>query len=427
VTAFGGEPQDLDDDEPDQDGPLRAWTVDPTPGTKFLGIKAAEIKPRGRTYKTASLRFFGDDPENPSKARLEIKQCRKIPGNGYDFDNPERQVSIENNEILALKAFLNEDFEQDGHYVRVDDRDIAKEVAKYGSTELAEILLAISDKTELVKAIQQAGQADFLTGILTSQKNLQTLEKLKQIAADPTSDENSFQQILQDNPWMFGGQFVGVEKTRTLTTQDQIDIALVTGDGSLHVVELKRANIPKLVKKYRKHHIVGNDVHEAVSQTENYLRSLDEEAHTIKSKLGFEAHRVFATVVIGHIDHNTETMQDDCFYRTLRTYNSHLSRVQVITYDQLIANARNSLQLTENQLRDGEAGVQTPPTATAVVGDNQDSNPGDLDEDFEPPDSWYEDREPDYEVDEDGFGPPENCWDERAQAASKPSDPFAPF
>lgn len=422
VTVFGGGPQDLDDDEPDQDGPLRAWSLPPEPGTKYLGIKAAEIKPRGRTYKTASLRFFGDDPENPSKARLEIKQCRKIPGNGYDFDNPERQISIENNEILALKAFLNEEFNQDGHYVRVDDRDIAKEVAKYGSTELAEILVAISDKTELVKAIQQAGQADFLTGVLIGQKNIDTLETLKALAEDPTSDENSFQRILQDNPWMFGGQFVGVEKTRTLTTQDQIDIALITGDGSLHVVELKRANIPKLVRPYRNHHIVGNEVHEAVSQTENYLRSLDEEAHTIKSKLKFEAHRVFATVVIGHINHNVEEMDEDDFYRALRTYNSHLTRVQVITYDQLIDNAFNSLKLMLGAADSEEQPSPSAPppvnpfaTAAEATVNETDSSGGysdyddfDGDDDFEPPDSYYEDREPEYEPDDYDDDPDED-------------------
>ncbi|WP_454231561.1 Shedu anti-phage system protein SduA domain-containing protein [Mycolicibacterium fortuitum] len=348
MTASDGETvQDLDQSEDEENGPLRAWSFPPQPGTKYLGIKAAEIKPRGRTYKTASLRFFGDDPENPSKARLEIKQCPKIPGGGgFDFDHPTHHVSLENNEIKALKAFLNDEFNQDGHYVRVETRDIAKEVAKYGSNELANLLLAVADKTELVKAIRETGQADFLTGVLLGQKNLDTLETLREIAANPESDELSFQRILQDNPWMFGGQFVGVEATRTLTTQDQIDIALVTGDGSLHIVELKRANIPKLVVPYRNHLIVGKDVHEAVSQAENYLRSLDEEAHTIKSKLGFEAHRVFATVVIGHINHNTEDIEKDDFYRTLRTYNSHLTRVQVITYDQLIANAMNSLELT---------------------------------------------------------------------------------
>ena len=213
---------------------------------------------------------------------------------------------------------------------------------------------------------------------------------------------------------MFGGQFVGVEKTRTLTTQDQIDIALITGDGSLHVVELKRANIPKLVRPYRNHHIVGNEVHEAVSQTENYLRSLDEEAHTIKSKLKFEAHRVFATVVIGHINHNVEEMDEDDFYRALRTYNSHLTRVQVITYDQLIENAFNSLKLMLGAADSEEQpSPATPPPvnpfapAAEVTVNETDSSGGysdyddfDGDDDLEPPDSYYEDREPEYEPDD---------------------------
>lgn len=403
MTDFGGETHDLDQAEDDENGPLRAWSLPPQPDTKYLGIKAAEIKPRGRTYKTASLRFFGDDPENPSKARLEVKQCSKIPGAGFDFDNPTHYVSLENNEIKALKAFLNDDFEQDGHYVRVETRDIAKEVAKYGSDELANLLLTIADKTELVKAIREAGQADFLTGVLLGQKNLDTLNKLREIAADKTSDELSFQRILQDNPWMFGGQFVGVEATRTLTTQDQIDIALVTGDGSLHIVELKRANIPKMVVKYRSHYIVGKDVHEAVSQAENYLRSLDEEAHIISNKLGFEAHRVFATVVIGHIDHNTEEMTAKEFYRTLRTYNSHLTRVQVITYDQLIANATNSLELTSGTTNTGFQSVASPVIDSPFASDpttNSIDDGEDEDEDFDPPDSYYEDREPDYGPDD---------------------------
>lgn len=399
MTEPGEEPHDLDQVEDEQNGPLRAWSLPPQPGTKYLGIEAAEIKPRGRTYKTASLQFYGDDPQSPSKARLQIKQCPKIPGNGFDFENPERQISLENNEIKALKAFLDGQFKQDGHYVRVETRDIAKEVSKYDSEELAKLLLAIADKAELVKAIREAGQADFLTGILLGQKNHDTLEKLKQIAADKASDEQSFQTILQDNPWMFGGQYVGVEATRTLTTQDQIDIALVTGDGSLHVVELKRANIPKLVVKYRSHYIVGKDVHEAVSQGENYLRSLDEEAHIISSKLGFEAHRVFATVVIGHVDHNTEAMTRKEFYRTLRIYNSHLTRVQVITYDQLIANATNSLKLTSGHIsNEYRSAVQTG--AHSHSPSNRDPNTLDDDDDFDPPDSYYEERESDFEPDD---------------------------
>ena len=61
MTDFGGEEQDLDQAEAAADGPLRAWTTSAQPGTKYLGIKAVEIMPRGRTHKAASLQFFGDE------------------------------------------------------------------------------------------------------------------------------------------------------------------------------------------------------------------------------------------------------------------------------------------------------------------------------------------------------------------------------
>jgi hypothetical protein len=144
---------------------------------------------------------------------------------------------------------------------------------------------------------------------------------------------------------MFGGQFVGVDRTRQFTTLDQLDIVLITTDGSLHVVELKKAYIPKLVVEHRNHHIVGPDVHEAVAQTENYLKSLDSEVYTIASKLKADVSRAFATVVIGDHQHNRLNISDDDFYAALRTYNSHLSRIQVITYDQLVTNAMNAMQI----------------------------------------------------------------------------------
>jgi hypothetical protein len=292
-------------------------------------------------------------------------------------------------EVLALKAFLNDDFEQDGHYVRVDSRQIAQEVAKYNSEELADLLAAISDKGQLVEAIKQAGQAEFLTGVLLGQKNIDTVESLQKVAEDPNSIEEDFRRILRDNPWMFGGQFVGIEATRQFTTLDQLDIVLVTGNGSIHVVELKKANIPRLVREHRNHYIVGNDVHEAVAQTENYLESLDGEAHTIKSKMGFEARRAFATVVIGHIKHNRGDVPEEDFYRTLRIYNSHLSRIEVLTYDQLIDNAFNSLKLMVGQVEGGEQ-----------VGDADDDDHDEPD-DFEPY-GWEPDGEPfDYQHGDD--------------------------
>lgn len=126
---------------------------------------------------------------------------------------------------------------------------------------------------------------------------------------------------------------------------DQFDVPLVTADGSLHLVELKRADAAPIVRKHHSHWIVGGPVHEAVSQTQNYLRSLDEDRHRIKSEFGVDPRRLHATVVIGHIDQENSQVPMETIYETLRTYNSHMTRITVMTYDQLVVNARNALEM----------------------------------------------------------------------------------
>ena len=144
---------------------------------------------------------------------------------------------------------------------------------------------------------------------------------------------------------MFGGRYIDLAKRRGLTVLNQLDVPLIRGDGALHIVELKQANIPKLVRKHRNHIIVGDDVHEAVAQAMNYLVALDEQTAQILKDLKVDVKRASVTVVIGHTAFVTGFTPQDV-HETLRTYNSHLSRVEVITYDELIAGAKQSMDLS---------------------------------------------------------------------------------
>jgi len=153
---------------------------------------------------------------------------------------------------------------------------------------------------------------------------------------------------MEDAHWLFGGRYVGVADRRNLAPLDQHDIPLLGADGTLHIVELKGPNIPRLVRRYRNHYIVGTEVHEATSQAINYLRTLDETGAvlttTYRNEYGIEydMRRIFATVVIGHPAHavgaDARTVE-----QTLRSYNSHLSRVEVITYATLLDAADRAL------------------------------------------------------------------------------------
>ncbi|MEU8419388.1 Shedu anti-phage system protein SduA domain-containing protein [Micromonospora sp. NPDC048835] len=173
--------------------------------------------------------------------------------------------------------------------------------------------------------------------------------ELRVLALDPEANETKMQAAIGDRYWLFGGQYVGIAR-RTLVPLDQYDIPLISADGSLHIVELKGPE-SRLVRSHRNHLIVANEVHEAVSQCLNYLRSLDETGATLqtlqRNELGveYDYRRGRGTVLIGHPDRvavpGVTRGQID---QTIRSYNAHLSRIQILTYADLLDSAERALR-----------------------------------------------------------------------------------
>jgi hypothetical protein len=186
------------------------------------------------------------------------------------------------------------------------------------------------------------------------------LAELKRIVEDSDSTERGhIHPQLKKMGWIFGGRYVGESRRKQLTTGDVLDVPLLRADGSLHVVELKGANIPTLVRRHRgpsdpqgigqagddRPLIVGNGVHEAVGQAMNYLCHLDEDRDHILAKFKIETRRASAAVLIGHPKFVQGRFTDEEIASTLRIYNSHLSRIEVIHYRDLIENAERDLAL----------------------------------------------------------------------------------
>src|ERR1700687_5948904 len=80
------------------------------------------------------------------------------------------------------------------------------------------------------------------------------------------------------------------------------------------------------------------------------LRSLDEARPLIKTTIGIDCRREFATVVVGHPQFATGFTEDEVA-ETIRTYNSHLSRIEVITYKDLLDGAERALAWTASRTR----------------------------------------------------------------------------
>ncbi|MGW0535032.1 Shedu anti-phage system protein SduA domain-containing protein [Streptomyces sp. NPDC003032] len=215
---------------------------------------------------------------------------------------------------------------------RIDIEDPAEAARKIVTSPDALALLAADHEGQLV--LQAAELRRRAAG----------LEALRAVVEDPGASEHDLQRAIQGQPWIFGGRYVGEAVQRRLVPGDELDIPLIRGDGALHVVELKRAMSLKhpLVKRHRDAWVTTAQVHDAVGQAVNYLVGLDEHRDRIREECGIETRRAGALVLIGHPALQPDVPEEE-INDALRTFNSHVVRVEVLTYKELVDNAHRSL------------------------------------------------------------------------------------
>lgn len=189
-------------------------------------------------------------------------------------------------------------------------------------------------------------EARALATLVQHAQRREDLDALRAAAEDPHSTEHDLQKIFERMTWIFGGEFLPGTGRRQLTVRDQLDLALLRPDGTMHGVEIKRSQISNLVTRNHSHLAPGPKVYEAFSQAANYLQSLDEERPAILTNLGVDCRRASMTVVIGHRKFVAGEISAREIAATLRNVNSLVSRVTLTTYDQLIDNAEQMLSLS---------------------------------------------------------------------------------
>jgi hypothetical protein len=362
-----------DESQSVQGDAFTVWVNRQPKGPGQLGARGAVLKTGRQVAKTVTYSSFGDTTTGEVKKReLSFRTVPRNPlGPGYDFDNPSARWSCENNEVDRLLAFLGEEVKGTGRYRLVDTNSsqiALMELLSSGDVDAAELvgaLLARGNAGEFVQALSQTagGLAAAESAVLAQRREL--VARLRELSEDPDTTETDMQRAMGESYWLFGGRYVGIADRRNLVPLDQYDIPLVHTDGALHIVELKGPYIPRLVRLHRNHPIVGNDVHEAVSQVMNYLGNVDEHGLGLTTMyrnnfgLDYDMHRVFATVVIGHPLH-VDGFNARQVEQTLRTYNSHLSRVEVLTWAMLLDAAERALEFEQETVA---AAQEEPPPA----------------------------------------------------------------
>jgi len=323
------------------------------------------------------------------RRELRAQTWKAIPpsqGGGYDFSQAEYHWHCEEDEIEAVRDFLNGEFPEPGKYRLVrrgtEFDNILEQIEsdEIPPADIAKLIQQAGHAPEMVATLAASAQGALLAEAVELQRRRDQLAELRRIVEDPASSERDhIHPQLKKMAWIFGGRYVGESRRKQLTTGDVLDVPLLRPDGSLHVVELKGANVPTLVRRHRgpsdpqetgqgqeeRPLIVGNAVHDAVGQAMNYLCHLDEDRDHILTKFKIETRRASAVVLIGHPTFVQEEFTDEEIASTLRIYNSHLSRIEVMHYRDLIENAERDLALAaapldEENDRDDETHGEQP-------------------------------------------------------------------
>ncbi|NUV61423.1 DUF4263 domain-containing protein [Streptomyces sp. CAI-85] len=224
-----------------------------------------------------------------------------------------------------------------------------RRLQEYGHMELVLRNLprpASAEAARMMSDVLADVDAGMLAQLLELRARQVGLASLRTMVKDPDSSESALHDCLKNQEWIFGGAFVAELARRQYTPDTILDIPLLRGDGSLHVVELKRANIKDLVIRRSGHLMLGAPAHRAVSQAQNYLRAMDENRPSILAEHGVDTRRASATVVIGHPRYVTGDVTSQEIAETLRTYNTHQARIEVITYETLLDSASRMLALS---------------------------------------------------------------------------------
>jgi hypothetical protein len=342
------------------DDEFKVWVERQPRGRGQLGFRGAMLKDGPQVAKTVTIAEYGD-VENGEVKKRELRfrtSPRRPDGVGFAFEAPSRTWACEDDEVDRLIAFLQNEVEVTGRYRLVDSASPQAAVMDLLSTGavnvdmLIETLIAGGNAQEFARVLSRTagGLVAAESAVLARRREL--VARLQVMATNPATTESDMQREMADSYWLFGGRYVGVTDRRNLAVLDQHDVPLLGSDGTLHIVELKGPNVPRLVRPHRNHFIVGNEVHEAASQAINYVRALDEQglvlSGTYRNEFGrdYDMRRVFATIVIGHPAHvhNTDARQVE---QTIRTYNSHLARVEVITWATLLDSAERALDFEQ--------------------------------------------------------------------------------
>jgi hypothetical protein len=215
-------------------------------------------------------------------------------------------------------------------------------------TILADVAAAPTVPQELIGAFA-SGSGEFLRSVAIATRLIEyrrTYEQLRQLVANPTTSESALQNLLAENPWLFGSEYSELLERRAWTRDDRLDFMLRrTVDGYLEIIEIKTPFTEPLLRHDSSHdsYFPSSKLAAVIGQVVRYIEEIERQRDSIVAKDACDPLKIRARIIIGRDgDRNHQ--------KALHNLNAHLHRIEVITFDQLLRIGERVLSVFQDEV-----------------------------------------------------------------------------
>ena len=255
--------------------------------------------------------------------------------------------------LRIVQKMLEKGAEELGWDSELSDEKIEKMIKENKSLKelKAKTKKQVTHQKEIIDSLlEQVGklrEERFLISLSEFKSDIKDFKKLLK----EDSKEKEIQTWLYEHPWVFGPNYVEGSKEEINRKQDRIDFLLQRYDTYYDVIELKLPSCPLFVgekeevpeqdisRKYQ----MSADVKNAISQVIGYLETYEIDKTNIKWEKGITIHKPKGIIVIRRTAEDTR--------RALKSLNSYLHDVEILTYDDIVEIANNFIKLIENRTK----------------------------------------------------------------------------
>lgn len=191
--------------------------------------------------------------------------------------------------------------------------------------------------------------------VLTSEAQMRSLKQLAEDLEQAITAGNSehwWQQFIRKNILVIQqGYIKAIEKLNiSVATTKYPDFSLITHDGYLDILEIKKPNTTLLnLDNGRGNYYWHPELSKAIAQTENYIETITRHGDAVRNairdeyKIELKVIRPRGIILAGNFGSDTDPKERDGF----RVLSQSTKNVTFVTYDELLTRLRNYIEVLE--------------------------------------------------------------------------------